>query len=67
MLNPDELLTEAEAAKQLRRSRLWLQRLRLEKKGPTFIMLGNRPHYDPADISAWLVSQKQNPTDEATL
>lgn len=65
MINPEHLLTEEEAAATLRRSRLWLQRLRLDKQGPTFIMLGNRPHYDPADIAAWLESRKQNPTDEA--
>lgn len=62
MLAPEDLLTEPEAAAQLGRSRLWLQQRRLRGEGPTHIMLGNRPMYDPADLSAWLESLKQAPT-----
>lgn len=62
MLNPEDLLTEEAAARSMKRSRQWLQAERLAGRGPKFIMLGNRAHYDPADISAWLESRKQDPS-----
>ena len=68
MLNPEDLLDEAEAAKRMRRSKYWLRELRLRGEGPKYIPLGNRPYYDPADLADWLENRKLDPTkvDEAS-
>jgi len=60
MLDLDALLTEKDAAAKLGYSLFWLRDLRKRGAGPRYIKLGNRAMYDPADLSAWLESLKQN-------
>lgn len=52
------VLTEDEAAKDLRISKRTLQRLRLEGGGPRFVQLTEkRVGYRPADLDAWADSR----------
>ena len=64
MLKPEDMLTEEEAARTLRRSRQWLRDRRLRGLGPDFVLMGKSPLYDPADLARWLESMKQTPTND---
>lgn len=52
----NDLLNETEVAKKLRVSLACLRRWRLEKRGPTFIKIGQLVRYQPEDLVAWLRS-----------
>ena len=69
----NDLLNETEVAKKLRVSLACLRRWRLEKRGPTFIKIGQLVRYQPEDLDTWLRSlpvgglgaQQKNPSDVA--
>ena len=62
------VLTEREAARQLRLSVRSLQRLRVDGGGPAFIMLGaRRIGYRFADLEAWISSRRVASTAAATV
>jgi hypothetical protein len=56
-----DLITEAEWAKQRGVSLRTVQRERMLRIGPPFIKLGKSIFYRPASIEAWLISQEQSP------
>ena len=51
-----ELLNETEVAKKLRVSLACLRRWRLEKRGPTFVKIGQLVRYRPEELELWLQS-----------
>jgi excisionase family DNA binding protein len=58
------LLTQREAAEELRLSERTLERLRVTGEGPKFIRMGRSIRYRFADIEAWIVSQMVSSTSE---
>lgn len=52
-------LTTNQLAQQLNRSIVTLERWRRLRQGPPFFRVMGRVVYDPADVAAWLESQKQ--------
>lgn len=54
----ETLMTEAQAAERLGRSKAWLAAQRLMGRGPVHVWLGNRVMYDPVDIDRWIESLK---------
>ena len=56
------MLTTAEVGEQLRMSATTLKKLRRQGKGPKFIKLGPSVKYLPADVNAWLLSQRRKTT-----
>jgi len=54
-----DLLTEAEYAKQRGVSLRTAQRERAQRVGPPFIRLGRKIYYRPAAIEAWLLDREQ--------
>jgi excisionase family DNA binding protein len=58
------LLTQREAAEELRLSERTLERLRLTGEGPKFIRMGRSIRYRFADIETWIVSQMVSSTSE---
>jgi predicted DNA-binding transcriptional regulator AlpA len=62
---PDfRLLNVNEAAQRLGVSVSFLNKLRLSHDGPTFLKLGTRVAYDPADLAVWLDQRKRQSTSE---
>jgi predicted DNA-binding transcriptional regulator AlpA len=59
-----KLLNVNEAAERLGLSVSYLNKARLTGSGPSFIKLGARVAYDPADLVAWLEGQKYLSTSE---
>ena len=57
-----EMLTVAEAAEQLRVSKSFLNRLRVQGGGPQFIKLGRRVLYDARDLGVWANFRKRSCT-----
>ena len=51
-----ELLNENEVAKMLRVSLACLRRWRLEKRGPTFVKIGQLVRYRPEELELWVQS-----------
>jgi excisionase family DNA binding protein len=58
------LLTQREAAEELRLSERTLERLRVTGEGPKFIRMGRSIRYRFADIETWIVSQMVSSTSE---
>lgn len=54
-----DLIDEAEYAKQRRVSIRTVQRERAQRIGPPFIRLGRKIYYRPAAIESWLLDQEQ--------
>jgi predicted DNA-binding transcriptional regulator AlpA len=54
----------AEAASRTGLSVSTLNKLRVFGGGPTFVKLGRRVVYDPADLDAWLAARKRRSTSE---
>lgn len=44
----------------------YLNKLRVWGSGPTFIKIGGRILYDPADIDAWLAANKRRSTSDVS-
>ena len=61
---PTKLLNVNEAAALLGVSASYLNKLRLYGGGPRFAKLSARVAYDPADLSAWVETQKRASTAE---
>ena len=55
----DRKLSISEAAALLGVSPSWLNKLRGEGRGPTFLKLGRRVLYDGADLETWAKSTRQ--------
>ncbi len=61
-----KLLNVNEAADRLGVSVSYLNKLRMiSGAGPVFIRMGTRCCYDPADLTAWIESQKRTSTTDA--
>ena len=60
------LLTQHEAAAELRLSERTLERARVAGSGPPFCKLGRRVFYRQCDIQNWVASRVVNSTSEAT-
>lgn len=52
-------LTVQQASQATGLSVPWLNQLRSERRGPTYIKVGTRVLYRPADIEAWLSQHVQ--------
>lgn len=59
MTERPHLMTANEAAQWLGLSRMYLDSIRREGRGPMFIRIGIRIYYDQADLVAWLATLKQ--------
>lgn len=55
-------LDRRQAADFLNISVASLDKLKADGEGPTFIKIRQRVLYDPADLTAWMNAQKQEPT-----
>lgn len=64
MDDPFRVLNVTEAAQRLGVSVSFLNKARLTGDGPTFIKIGTRVAYDPADLAAWLDARKRHSTSE---
>jgi excisionase family DNA binding protein len=63
--NIPKLLNVKETAELLGVSPSYLNKLRLiSSEGPPFVKLGARVCYDPADLAAWVNSQKRRSTSD---
>lgn len=61
----DQLITPAELASRLGVTERTLAEWRYKGTGPAFIRTGGRfPHYLPADVDEWLLSQRRTSTAE---
>jgi predicted DNA-binding transcriptional regulator AlpA len=64
---PQPLLSVEDAAAFLGRiSKSWLDKSRLNGRGPRYVKIGRRVMYDLADLQAWLTGRKQNHTSKIT-
>src|SRR5947209_7682966 len=59
------LLTEKEAAMQMRISVAALRKWRQQGRPPTYIRVGARVRYRPEDLDAWLKAQAVNPVSQS--
>ena len=60
-IEPEELISEDEAAGLLRQKPTTLTAWRHEKRGPAWIKVGRGCFYRRADINAWLGEQRHVP------
>jgi excisionase family DNA binding protein len=58
------LLTQREAAAELRLSQRTLERFRVSGGGPTYVKAGRLVRYREADLEAWITSRAVNNTSE---
>jgi len=65
-LVPRKVLSAREAAAYCGSSASTFAKLRLYGGGPTFIKLGRRVVYDPADLDEWLAAHRRKSTSECT-
>ena len=64
MVTAQGLMNVDEAAHFLKCSASYLNKLRLVGGGPTFVKMGAKVVYDPADLSVWVESRKRvSPSD----
>ena len=62
---PSNLLNVNQAADRLGVSVSYLNKLRLSSSsGPRFVKMGARVSYDPADLAAWVESNKRRSTSD---
>ena len=64
IMDTPELLTTGQAAQRLAVSVSYLNKLRLNGGGPSFVKLGTRVAYDPSDLAAWVARQKRSSTSD---
>jgi predicted DNA-binding transcriptional regulator AlpA len=57
-------LSVKETAAYLSVSKSWLDKRRLDGKGPTYLKLGRRVVYDIADLENWTASNRRRHTAE---
>jgi molybdenum cofactor biosynthesis enzyme MoaA len=55
-----------EAARHLKVSASYLNKLRLTGGGPVYAKLGAKVVYDPDDLAKWVQSRKQTSTSDTT-
>ncbi|MDI6623178.1 MAG: helix-turn-helix domain-containing protein [Brevundimonas sp.] len=58
------LLSVSEASRRLGLSVGYLNNLRVKGGGPAFVKTGARVTYDPADLAAWVESNKRRSTSD---
>jgi predicted DNA-binding transcriptional regulator AlpA len=58
------MLRTPEAAEYCGSSVSTFEKLRVFGGGPSFVKLGARVVYDPADLDAWLAAHRRNSTSE---
>lgn len=63
--NPRRMLRTDDAANYVGVSASTLNKLRLAGGGPEYIKLGKSVVYDPADLDAWLASNRRSSTSAA--
>lgn len=64
---PQPLLAVEDAAAFLGGiSKSWLDKSRLNGRGPRYVKIGRRVMYDLIDLRAWLAGRKQNHTSKIT-
>lgn len=61
-LNPGEILTISETAALLRRDRRTLRLWRDAGTGPPYVCIGRRTAYLRADVEAWILSGRVEPS-----
>ena len=59
-----KMLNALEAAAYCGSSASTFAKLRLYGGGPSFVKLGHRVVYDPADLDAWLAAHRQSSTSK---
>jgi len=60
-IDPNELVSETEAAKLIRQRPATLTAWRHEKRGPPYVKVGRRVLYHRVDIAIWLRTQRRDP------
>jgi excisionase family DNA binding protein len=63
----ETLLTPAQVAKRVHRSKRTLERWRKEGRGPRFLKFGNRILYSEADVDEWLSKRAMTPAMSAKV
>jgi hypothetical protein len=53
-MNPDELLTDDDVSRAVRRPKSWLAKARMRGDGPLFLKIGRKVLYRRGDVAAWL-------------
>jgi len=61
-IDPDELITDTEAARLLHQQAQTLAAWRCERRGPAYVKCGRRVLYRRSDIAKWLGDQLRQPT-----
>ncbi len=59
-----QLLNTKQAAKIVGLSHRTMERLRLVGGGPTYVKLGTRVLYSPADLAAWVQAHRRTSTSD---
>lgn len=62
--SPDELITEAMAARLLKVSRRTLQRWRQRGNGPRYVVVGGTVRYRRKEVDAWILSRERRFTGQ---
>jgi len=65
-IDPNELITNDEAAKQLRQQPNTLTTWRNQKRGPPFVKVGRQVFYRRSDLMVWLGAQRHEPQARAS-
>jgi hypothetical protein len=65
LIDPDELLPNNEAARELRQKPNTLATWRSQKRGPAYLKIGRQVFYRRADLSAWLGARRHEPQAQA--
>ena len=65
-INPEELISNDDAARELRVQTNTLTSWRALGRGPNFVKVGRAVYYRRADLSEWLGAQRRQPTRAAS-
>jgi hypothetical protein len=66
MIDPEELITSADAAALLRVKPATLPQWRYLGRGPRYLKVGARAFYRRSDIAAWLAEQMRDPAERTS-
>ena len=61
LIDPDELIPNGQAAKQLKQQPNTLTAWRNQKRGPPYLKVGRQIFYRRSDLMAWLGAQRREP------
>jgi hypothetical protein len=64
-INPDELISNEDTARELRVQTNTLTCWRALGRGPTFVKVGRQVFYRRADLAEWLGAQRRQPNARA--